>query len=400
MLKKLRETAAEKRARQRTPDAQMELVEHLAELRTRIFRSIIYVVAGMALTYGLFNSLFQLLWNPIAPTLTHVEGKPVFSGAMEPFLLRMQICLIGGLTAAFPFVIYELWGFIAPALTPEERKPVTYLAPFSVLLFLAGVGTAYACLPATYSWAMSYADDLGVPVGVYLNPGQYILLSVKILLAFGIAFQLPLILLFLAWIGLINADLMTQYWRHATVVIAVVAAVLTPSNDPLTMLMMAVPMAGLYLLSIGLVRAFQPKEDGSRKPSMGSLLLVSLAPVALLGAVSFWLYRTHALVLKPYQQTQTQQVQQIERTQAQQAAAQQSQQQKQVTLEEQVLLLRQQLEQQQELMRQMQQQLNGLRPQGAAPAIPPATPPQTVPQAVPGAPTAAPVAAPTNRPSL
>jgi len=99
--------------------------------------------------------------------------------------------------------------------------------------------------------------------------------------------------LFLARIGVINAEIMTKYWRHATVGIFVAAATLTPSNDPLTMLMMAVPMAGLYILSIGLVRAFEPRE-GKSDPSIGALMSVSLAPVAILGVASFWLWKSHA----------------------------------------------------------------------------------------------------------
>src|SRR5690349_8569746 len=94
----------------RSPDAQMELVEHLAELRTRLFRSILYIVVGMVLTYNLFGQIFELIWSPIAPVLAKFDGKPVFSGAMDPFLLRMQVSFVAGLTAAFPFVLYELWG--------------------------------------------------------------------------------------------------------------------------------------------------------------------------------------------------------------------------------------------------------------------------------------------------
>jgi sec-independent protein translocase protein TatC len=374
MLKKLR--GALTPPRPRTPDAQMELVEHLAELRTRIFRALLYVAAGMVVTYGLFTPIFQLIWNPIAPSLAKFDGRPMITGAMDAFLLRMQVCFIAGLTAAFPFVTYELWGFIAPALTPEERRPISYLAPFSVLLFLAGVGTAYACLPATYSWGLSYVDDLGIGVAVNLQPQQYLLLSVKILLAFGIAFQLPLVLLFLAWIGLITAELMTQYWRHATVIISIVAAILTPSNDPLTMLMMAVPMAGLYLLSIGLVRAFQPRagkdgEAAERKPPMSSLLLVALAPVALLVAVSFWLWRTHALVIQPYQKSQAQQVQQIEGQQQQIG-------QKQMTQQEQIKLLQEQVEEQKRQLEQLQQRLDQIGTATPAPA------PSVTPTPLPG----------------
>ena len=276
-----------------TPEAQMELVEHLAELRTRLFRMLLYLAVGMILTYNFSDQIYSLLEHPIHPFVSTM----LFTNIADPFILKMQICFIAGITAAFPFITLEIWGFIEPALTEEERKPVQFLAPFSVLLFLAGVATAYAALPACYGWMAQFISS--VPNGtLYQDPKIYILLTAKIMLAFGVGFELPVLLLFLARIGLITADWMTTYWRHATVGIAVAAAILTPSNDPLTMLMMAVPMAGLYLLSIGLVRAFEPK-DGKTEPPMSALLLTSLAPVAIIIAASFWLWRTHAFATLP-----------------------------------------------------------------------------------------------------
>ena len=274
------------------PDGQMELMEHLGELRTRIFRSVLYVAAGMVLTYNLFPYLYELLYFPLRPVFQGIGGDIMVKNIADGFLLRMQVCFVSGLAVAIPLVILELWGFIAPALTPEERKPVKYLAPFSVLLFVAGLGTGYASLPTAFGWMASYIKDIP-SARLMQDAQQYIVLTVKIMLAFGISFQLPMVLLFLARVGIITASLMTTYWRHATVAVFTIAAVLTPSNDPLTMLMMAVPMAGLYLLSIGLVRAFEPKADGSRTgPPLTSLLLVALAPIAMILAVGFWLTRS------------------------------------------------------------------------------------------------------------
>lgn len=268
----------------------MELVEHLAELRTRLFRSLLYLAAGMVITYSFFPEFLTLLKHPIQPYIDRGDIKIVFTNLPEAFLLRLQVSFLSGLALASPFVIIEIWGFVAPALTPEERKPIFFLAPFSILLFLSGVGTAYASLPAAYKWMFSYVDDIG-GAALFQNAQQYILLTVKILLAFGVAFQLPIVLLFLARVGVINADMMTRYWRHAVVLVSASAAILTPSNDPLTMLMMAIPMTGLYGLSIGLVRAFEPKPDGTRSLSFGTMLLVGLAPIGLLIAVGYWLWR-------------------------------------------------------------------------------------------------------------
>ncbi|MBC7804999.1 MAG: twin-arginine translocase subunit TatC [Akkermansiaceae bacterium] len=296
----------------RTTEAQMELVEHLAELRTRLFRAALYLIVGMILAYSFFDPIFALFSYPLQPILEKTSSQYMFTSVVDPFLLQMQVSFIAGITIAFPFITLELWGFVEPALTPEERKPIAFLAPFSILLFLAGIATAYASLPACYGWMAGFLNNID---NVVLNqdPKAYILLTAKIMLAFGIGFELPVVLLFLARIGIINAELMTKYWRQATVAIFVAAATLTPSNDPLTMLMMAVPMAGLYLLSIGLVRAFEPKE-GKSGPPISSLILVSLAPVAILGAASFWLWKTQAfnpqLLNKPNIKKVQQQVQQ------------------------------------------------------------------------------------------
>lgn len=281
----------------RTNEAQMELVEHLAELRTRLFRAALYLIVGMILAYYFFDPIFALFAYPLQPILQQTNSQYMFTNVADPFLLQMQVSFIAGITMAFPFITLELWGFVEPALTPEERKPIVFLAPFSILLFLAGVATAYASLPACYGWMAGFLTNID---NVVLNqdPKIYILLTAKIMLAFGIGFELPVILLFLARIGIINADLMTKYWRLATVIIFIAAATLTPSNDPLTMLMMAVPMAGLYLLSIVLVRAFEPKEGRDGLP-VSSMIYISLVPVAILGAASFWLWKSHAFEATP-----------------------------------------------------------------------------------------------------
>lgn len=272
-------------------DGQMELMEHLAELRTRIFRSVLYLIFGMILTYNLYPWIMKALTHPLAPVLDKF-GKLMFGGISEGFFLRMQICVISGLIVTLPLLVLEIWGFIAPALTDNERKPVSFLAPFSVLLFLAGVGTGYICLPITYQWMGSFIAD--VPGAELMqNTQQYILLTLKILLGFGVSFQLPLILLFFARVGLITDKMMVQYWRHAVVGISIFAAILTPTPDPLSMMILATPMTLLYALSILLVKAFQPREDGTRTLSFATMFISAMAPVIILGAVGYWIWRTN-----------------------------------------------------------------------------------------------------------
>ncbi|MDX1931634.1 MAG: twin-arginine translocase subunit TatC [Capsulimonadales bacterium] len=277
-----------------TPDAQMELVEHLAELRARILRSLLYLAVAMSVTWFLNEWVFSVLAYPLQAEMAKLGQRNIraeinYLSIVQPFLQKMQIAFVSGIVVAFPLVVLELWGFIAPALTEEERKPVYFLAPFSTLLFIAGTGLGYASLRPAFAWMASF-----IPSGTSLlqSASDYVLLVVKILLGFGISFQLPIVLLFLARVNIINSRMMTTYWRHAVVIIAAFAAILTPSNDPLTMLMMAVPMSGLYLLSISLVKAFEPKPDGTRSLSFATMITVAMAPVAILAAVGYWLWRS------------------------------------------------------------------------------------------------------------
>ena len=274
-------------------DGQMELVEHLAELRNRIFRMMGYVLLGMIATYNLFPVIYNILFAPANVVLAKLpDAKPVFRGIQDAFLLRLETCLFAGIAVAFPFIIYEIWAFVRPALTPEERKPLRFLAPFAGFLLLAGAGTGYSALPSAYGWMALYVSD--VPDATVLQDAKdYLLLTVKILVAFALAFQLPVLLLFLSRINIINSKMMVTYWRHAVVLIATLAAVFTPTNDPATMMLMAIPMSGLYLVSIVLVKAFEPDASGNSDGKLIQKFLVSLVPLILFSAVSFWLYKNN-----------------------------------------------------------------------------------------------------------
>lgn len=277
---------------QPTEEGQMELMEHLAELRTRLLRSLAYVIVGMALTYNFFPWIYDVISAPVQPVLAEIPGSGVkFDKISDPFMLRLQVSFIAGLAVAIPCIVLELWGFVAPALTDDEAKPIRFLAPFSVLLFVIGVLVAYACLPITFQWMGGFADDVTGAV-LLLNANDNLLIAVKIMLAFGIAFELPLVLLFFSRVGLLSPEMMTKYWRHAIVVIAMASAIITPSADPITMLMMGIPMGVLYVMSIGLVRSFAPQEDGRSALSYATMLMIICVPVTILVSVSIYLWRT------------------------------------------------------------------------------------------------------------
>lgn len=236
------DTGAEKR---------LSLVEHLSELRVRIIRVVVYITLGAIGGWLFYKQLFQLISSPVLPTLKASGSKFLLTGITEGFSIKMQMSVLSGAIVALPLITLEGWMFIRPGLTRSERKAVVLVAPLSILLFIIGVVTAYMILPAGIRWLFNQNP----PEAAFMpSVSQALIFILKMILAFGLVFQMPVILMFLAKIGLINSGMLKTYWRHAIVAIAVVAAMATPSGDAFTMFMMCIPMAFLYLLSIGLVK--------------------------------------------------------------------------------------------------------------------------------------------------
>lgn len=216
-----------------------------------------YVLVGVIAAWIFFNPIYAFLVRPISNIISDLNTKFLMTGITEPFMFRIQVCIIAGLVFAAPLITLELWGFVSPALTKEEKRPMKWVAPLSVVLFSAGVTATYLILPTTLSYLVRF-----LPPGAELRPSvtQSLIFIVKMFLAFGLLFELPVVLLFLAKVGIITSGTLISYWRQAVVLIAVLAAVLTPSGDFFTMLVMAIPVVGLYMLSIVLVRLVESRE--------------------------------------------------------------------------------------------------------------------------------------------
>jgi len=242
------------------------LVEHLEELRDRIVRSLVFLgigwIIGWYLEAPIYKRLNDVITHAILSRLPKgADYRLVFHNVTEPFFLKLKLSFMIGLVIAFPFIVLQLWGFIAPGLKRNERNAVRSVAPASVLLFAMGVGFCWLIIPSAFTWFTSYVEEFN-GTSVYQEAGTMVFLVLKMLLAFGIGFQLPLVIFVLGKLGLLSPDTLIKNWRQATAAIFVLAAVITPSNDIFSMLMMAVPLSLLFVLSVYAVKyTAKPKPD-------------------------------------------------------------------------------------------------------------------------------------------
>lgn len=239
------------------PEKRAELVDHLAELRTRLIRCAIYVAVGAAAAWFLYEPfIYKMLTSPMNAVLKVQDTKYMFTSIVQPFMLRMQVCAVAGLIIVLPLVTVEVWGFIAPGLRSNEKKPLVWVVPLSILLFVSGVVLAYLVLPQGFEWFSHY-----IPKNAEIRPSvqETMRFVILMLLGFGVAFELPVFLMLLAQVGIINSKMLKSHWRYWMVGISLAAAMLTPSNDVLTMMAMAIPLVFLYAGSIGLVKFVEKK---------------------------------------------------------------------------------------------------------------------------------------------
>ena len=214
-------------------------------------------IVGWQIQPSLYNAMEGRIDKSVLERLSHsnshTQYQTVVHSAPEFFMLKLKLSFYIALVLCLPYVILQIWSFIAPALKPNEQKPFKRLAPSSAFLFLLGAGFAYAVVPAMFSWFASYADDFP-GVNLLQEAGSQLFLVVKMMLAFGVAFQLPIIVYGLGLAGVLTADTLLKYWRHGASAIFLIAAVVTPSNDPFSMLMMAIPLTALFIGSVYAVK--------------------------------------------------------------------------------------------------------------------------------------------------
>lgn len=228
----------------------MPFLDHLEELRWRLLWSIVAIVLFTIIGFFLvmrFNVL-GILEAPIEPFLDGSRLK--YLSPTEPFFITLKLALIVGLLLASPIVGYQLWAFLAPALRPAEKRAIVPTLSFGLALFLAGVAMAYfIALPITLEFTMGFQTE-SLEQSIVI--GQYMSVVIRLLLAFGLVFEMPVVILTFTALGLVTPEFLAAKRRHAIAAITVVCALITPGDVITITILMMVPLVLLYEVSIGL----------------------------------------------------------------------------------------------------------------------------------------------------
>jgi sec-independent protein translocase protein TatC len=222
-------------------DSSMPLLEHLEELRQRLFKAFAALVVATALSFIFAGRLVDFLAAPIGGRKALVSIE-----VTENVAIFMRVSMLSGVVLAMPVIVYQIMAFVLPGLTNREKRWLILGVPFASLLFISGVAfTWYVMLPAAIPFLINF---LGITTQV--RPNNYFEFATSIMFWIGLSFEMPLIVFFLAMLKLVKASQLIRYWRHAIVVMAIVAAVVTPTIDPINMSLVMLPLGGLYAISI------------------------------------------------------------------------------------------------------------------------------------------------------
>lgn len=240
-------------ARKKNPDAKMSLSGHLKELRNRLFWSALFIVAGSIAGWFMFDFVFQELQRPIV-NLANEPGSNAtinFPTVVSAFDVRLQVSIFLGVLMSSPIWLYNLWAFITPGLKQRERRYTIGFVLAAVPLFVSGTALAWSSLPTFVAVLVGFTPEGSANV---INASEYILFTIRILLVFGLAFVLPVVLVMLNFAGVITAENILKSWRMAVFVSAVVGAIATPVAEPMAMFLLMIPLLVLYFLAAGIAK--------------------------------------------------------------------------------------------------------------------------------------------------
>ena len=251
-------------------DATMPLTAHLEELRWRIVKAVMAVMVAFVGCYWFSDRLFELLTEPLLG-LHDANLQLIGTGVTEAFFTRLKVSFIAAIFVASPAIFFQAWRFVEPGLIDRERRTAIPFVLAATVFFVSGAAFCYVYVfPVGYAFVLAEYANIGIAPQIRIS--EYLSFAARMLLAFGITFELPVVTFFLARLGLVDHRMLLRGTRYAIVVVFIVAAVLTPGPDIASQMLMAAPLLVLYVLSIGVAYVFgrrkkQPAESDDTLPA-------------------------------------------------------------------------------------------------------------------------------------